>query len=429
MLPTTSTGLSLQGTPTTAPNTTISGTNNLGVSGSSALGGVSTLGGAAGTGAAGSAATSGQGANGGITGGTLPLGSNVSGINVGVPSASTGTSTSSAANPYINQSTNNQVQQLLQQENAALQQEVANTKPFQGNIDINALQAQAQSQAAGQVNPLYTNYLNTYLQGLAGQAGSSDVNTLNAAVNAYVPGSTTYNTGLNGVAEQQNTMNIQAEQAALANTLAVNTQAQNYAAQQNAANQGNINAQAANYQLNSGNAQNAKIQTLQQSMGQSGLALSGYGQGQLWQAENLRNAADAQQQGQFQYQRDTGNMSTQDTFAQLAQSSAYAQQGAGLQEAQTNFNLNDYLRQAALSDQTNQEAIATAQQNALTSATSQYMAQNVTNALAPYQSNAQQYGMGMQQYAGYLNPSSSMASAPDISGMLSQINVGQGSSV
>ena len=348
-------------------------------------------------------------------GGTVNVGG-VSGVNAVNPS--TGTTASSGANPYLNQNTTNQVQQLLQQENASYQQEVANTTPFAGNIDLNALQAQAQSQAQNSVNPLYTNYLNQYFQGLAGQAGSSDVNT------SKMPPIQEIYSGLNGVAEQYNTLNIQAEQAALANTLAQNTQAQNYAAQQNAATQGNINAQATNYQLNAGNANNAKMQVLQQTLGSGGLAGSGYGQSQLWQAENMRNAADAQQQGQFQYQRNVGNMSTQDTFAQLAQSSAYAQTSEGEQETATNLTLIIILRQAALSDQTNQEAIATAQQNAINSATSQYMAQNVTNALAPYQSNAQQYGMGMQQYASYLNPSSSMSSAPDISSMLSQIGAG-----
>jgi len=310
------------------------------------------------------------------------------------------------------------VDQLYAQILAGEKQVVANTQPFQGNIDINALQSQAQASAGAAVNPLYTNYMNQYLQGLAGQAGSSDVNTLLNAAN------TGNYSGLNGAAEVQNAMNLQQEQAALGNTLAVNTQAQNYAGQQNAATQGNINAQAANYQQQSALANNAKIQALQAAGGAAGLGASGYGQGQLWQAENARNVADAQQQGQFQYQRNTSNMSTQDTFAQLAQSSAYAQTGEQEQETQTNFNLNNYLRQAAASDQSAQEQIQTAQQNAINAATSQYMSQNVTNALAPYQSNPQQYGMGMQQYASYLNPSSSMAAAPDIGGMISQLGIG-----
>ena len=391
MLPTTSTGLALQGTPTTAPNTTISGTNNLGVSGSSALGGVSTLGGAAGTGAAGSAATSGQGANGGITGGTLPLGSNVSGINVGVPSASTGTSTGTNANTALLPGSNETVAQFLQSIQAMDQANLPGVAP---TINLNALNATAQSQAASTVNPLYTQYMNEYLQ--------------NEAANQTA-------------AQSQNTLNLQQEQAALGNTLAQNTLSQQAAASGNALTQGNINAQAANYQLNSGNAQNAKIQTLQQSMGQSGLALSGYGQGQLWQAENLRNAADAQQQGQFQYQRDTGNMSTQDTFAQLAQSSQYAQTGETEQEAQTNFNLNDYLRQAAANDQAYTQSLQTWQQQAQTSTAQNLLAQAVQQQLQGY--TGKTYAAGEQAYAPQLQTTSA-PSAPDIASYMNQLTPG-----
>jgi hypothetical protein len=281
-----------------------------------------------------------------------------------------------------------QLNQMIQSELQANAPGVAPT------LDLNALNAQAQSQAQSAVNPLYTQYMNEYLQ--------------TEAANQQA-------------AQSQNTLNLQQEQAALGNTLAVNTQAQNYAAQQNAAQQGNINVQAQNYQLQSGLANNAKVQALQQANGSGGLSASGYGQGQLWQAENARNIADAAQQGQFQYQRNTANMSTQDTFAQLAQSSLYAQTGEAEQEAQTNFNLNDYLRQAAANDQAYTQSLQTWEQQAQTSTAQNLLAQAVQNQLNNY--SGKTYAAGVSAYAPQLTTTSA-PSAPDINSYLSQLTPG-----
>lgn len=286
---------------------------------------------------------------------------------------------------------NNQAAQLYQQ---ILALEKANAPGVAPTLNLNALNAQAQSKAQGTVNPLYTQYMNQYLQEEAANQQS---------------------------AQSQNTLNLQSEQASLGNTLAQNTQAQNYAGQQNAATQGNINAQATNYQLNSGNAQNAKIQTLQQAAGQGGLGSSGYGQQQLYNAENAKNIADAQQQGQFQYQRNTSNLSTEDTFAQLTQSSAYAKTGEGEQEAQTNFNLNDYLRQASYNDSQYKQALAASQQQAITATTQQNEAQLVQQQLqALTGGGGKNYAAGEAAYGNVLNPSLGLPSAPSQNSYLAQ---------
>jgi hypothetical protein len=320
--------------------------------------------------------------------GTAAIGG-VAGVNAVNPS--TGTSASSAANPYLNQNTTNQIDQLLQ---SIQSMEQANLPGVAPTLNLNALNSQAQSQAQNTVNPLYTQYMNEYLQ--------------NEAANQTA-------------AQSQNTLNLQQEQAALGNTLAQNTLAQQYAGSQNAATQANINAQASNYQLNAGNANNVKMQVLQQSLGSGGLAGSGYGQSQLWQAENMRNAADAQQQGQFQYQRNTSNLSTQDTFAQLAQSSQYAQTGETEQEAQTNFNLNDYLRQAAANDQAYTQSLQSWQQQAQTSTAQNLLAQEVQQQLQGY--SGKTYAAGEQAYAPQLTTTSAPA-APDIASYLNQLTPG-----
>jgi hypothetical protein len=265
-------------------------------------------------------------------------------------------------------------------------EEEANAPGVAPSLNLNALNAQAQSQAQNTVNPLYTQYLNEYNQELAANQQA---------------------------AQSQNTLNLGQEQSALGNTLAQNKLSQQAAASTNALTQGNINAEGQNYQLNSGMAQNQKLQSINQSIGSGNLGASGIGQQQLWDAANAKVVADAQQQGQFQYQRDTSNLSTQDTFAQLAQSSQYATTAEGQQEAQTNFNLNDYLRQASYNDSQYQQALAASRQQAVTAQTQQVEAQLVQQQLqALTGGGGKNYAAGESAYSNVLNPSMSLPSAP-----------------
>ena len=262
-------------------------------------------------------------------------------------------------------------EQLIQQ----LEQQMAN-KPVAPTLNLTSIQASAQQAAQNTVNPLYTQQLNQYLQN---EAAATQEQT------------------------QQNQINIQGYQSTLGNTLAQNQQTQNAAAQTNALTQGDINAQATNYQLNSGNAQTQKVAALQSSIGQGGLTGSGLGSQQLYQAENLRNVEDAQQQGGFQYNRDVANLTATNTFAQLAQSSQFAQTQEGQQEAQSNFNLNSYLRQSQYESQQYQEALSAWQQQAITAAAQNNEASAVSNALGAYRGNAGVYSAGVQAYAPQLN--------------------------
>jgi|ERR1035437_2335353 hypothetical protein len=271
---------------------------------------------------------------------------------------------------------------------------LANAPGVAPSLDINALNAQAQSKAQGTVNPLYTQYLNQYLQ--------------QESANKQA-------------AQSQNTLNLQGEQSNLGNTLAQNTLAQGAAGRGNALTQGNINAQQTNYQLQSGNAQNSKMQAIESTVGSGNLSASGLGQQQVYQAENSRNAADAAQSGQFQYQRDTSNLSTQDTFAQLAQSSQYATTAEGQQEAQTNFNLNDYLRQAAYNDTQYRQANESSRQQALTATGQQNEAQLIQEQLsAANPTGSKNYAAGEAAYSNLLNPSMGLPTAPDQNQYLQQ---------
>jgi hypothetical protein len=322
-----------------------------------------------------------QGAGGGsIQGGGNPIQAAINNVQVPATTAQSVAASQQGINQAQTQA-NSETATIANLLKSIQAEEQANAPGNPISINTNALQAQANASAQNTVNPLYTQYLNQYLQTLGAAAGSSDTGTLQNAINAYNPNSLTYNTGLNGSAEQQSALNIASEQSSLQNTLAQNLNSENAASQTNALTQGNINTQQQNYQLTTGNAQNAKLQAIGQSIGSGNLGGSGLGQQQIYEAENTRNVADAAQSGQFQYDRNTSNLSTQDTFAQLAQSSAYATTGEGEQQQQTNFNLNDYLRQAAANDTATQESLAQSQQNALTAQEQNNLAGLTNNAI------------------------------------------------
>jgi hypothetical protein len=308
-----------------------------------------------------------------------------------------GQSQVAANQSYINNATsqaNNESATIANLLKSIQAEEQANAPGTAVSLNLNNLNAQAQNQAASTVNPLYTQYLNQYLQDQATNQQAAQV---------------------------ENTANIQNEQAALQNTLQQNQLQENAAASTNALQQGNINVQQQNYQLTSGNAQNQKLAALNQSIGQGGLGASGLGQQQVYQAENARNTADAAQAGQFQYQRDTSNLSAQDTFAQLAQSSQYANTQEGEAETATNFNLNDYLRQAAQNDQDYREALSTAQQQALTAQTGQNEAQLIQQQIAAQDAaGSKNYAASEQAYSNLLQPSLSLPTIPSESDYLSK---------
>ena len=90
-------------------------------------------------------------------------------------------------------------------------EEAANAPGNPISIDTNAIQSQAKANAANTVNPLYTQYMNNYLQ---------ELNANNEAAKA------------------QNELNIGTERTAEGNTLAQNQLAVNAAAATNAGTQG-----------------------------------------------------------------------------------------------------------------------------------------------------------------------------------------------
>lgn len=328
------------------------------------------------------------GGSSGVTKASLPQGS---------PSAVAApvTPQSNTVNSIINQG-NAQSAQIASLLKSIQQEEQANAPGVATSLNLNALNAQAQSAASNTVNPLYTQYLNQYLQ--------------EEAANQQA-------------AQSQNTLNIQQEQGGLTNTLQQNQLAQNAAANTNALTQGNVNVQQQNYELTAGNAQNQKLQAIEGGIGTGNLGSSGIGQQQIYNAENASNIANAAQRGEFQYQRDTSNLSAADTFAQLAQSSAYATTAEGQQEAQSNFNLNDYLRQAAYNDSQYRQSLAASQQQAITATTQQNEAQYIQQQIAAANpAGSKNYAASEQAYSNLLSPSLSLPSAPSQSDYLQQLS-------
>lgn len=264
----------------------------------------------------------------------------------------------------------------LQSTNKALLAAIQAQAPGKAaTLDINALKSQANAQAEKGVNPLYTNYLNDYLQKEAG-----DIAT----------------------AQGQNTMNINAEQLGLANTLQTNALGQKQAGATNELTQGNINASQQNYQLQSGMAQNQKLAAIGHAIGSGNLGTEGLGGQQLWDAENSKVVADAAQAGQFQYQRDTSNLSTQDTFDQLALSSQQATSGEAGQEKQSNFNLSNYLREAAHNDSQYRQGLESQRQQAITAAQQNYLAQGVQSQISNLGLNSKDLAVTNNVYSPYM---------------------------
>ena len=101
--------------------------------------------------------------------------------------------------------------------------------------------------------------------------------------------------------------------------------------------------------------------------------------------------------------------------------SQYAQTGETEQEAQTNFNLNDYLRQAAANDQAYTQSLQSWQQQAQTSTAQNLLAQAVQQQLQGY--TGKTYAAGEQAYAPQLQTTSA-PSAPDIASYMNQLTPG-----
>lgn len=288
----------------------------------------------------------------------------------------------SFSNPLSSQLASNQagINQSQDQYGKLLQQILAterslSQKPLAPTLDYNAIQANAKAAATANVNPLYTQKLNEYLQNEAAAK-----------------------------TEQQNAnqLAIQSAQSSLQNTLGQNQIAQGTAEQKNALNVGNINQQESNYQTNQGTSFDMKRRALQESLGAGNLTASGVGQQQLWQAENLRHVEEAQQTGQFQYNRNMANLEKSNTFAQLAQSGEYAKTQEGQAEAKANFDLNSYLRQASYEEEKFREENEQQKQADILNQTNEASKQQVAQFVAQFKNNPAIYNAALNAYGGLM---------------------------
>ncbi len=243
--------------------------------------------------------------------------------------------------------------------------------PTAPTLDLNSIRAGAASEASNAVNPLYTKYLNTYLQNEAA-----------------------------GIAAQkaQNTSTIGNLQGQLANTLA-GTQNTRTATQQNTeAGLADIAAQQQNYLRTQGTNFENQRQGMLNTEGT--LAGSGLGQQKDIQSQIAQQNTEAAQQQQYKYSAQQKNLFENQTFAQLANSDELARLKETEGENTTNFNLKDYLNQAADGEANFQKENEVQKQQALQAATSSAFKSRLLAALEPYKGNAGVYGAGLQQYGG-----------------------------
>lgn len=296
----------------------------------------------------------------------------------GSPSFNPAPSANNANSDVLNQQTaDNSIQQasgIMQQalnlERQSLLQQQAPT------LNLNALQSAAQTQAQNSVNPLYTSYMNNYLQGQAeAQANQRSANQLA----------------------------IQGAQSSFGNTQAQLAQQQQYAGQNTALTLEEQQAAAQNREQNAGLAFDQQRQQLEQQIGSSGMGASGLGQRLVWQARNAANIAETQAQKGDVFNRNSALLNENNTFAQIAQSGKYAATQEAQAESGANLDLNEFLQQSAYNGNQFQQDLSQWKQTALGAATQNYMAQGVTNALQPYSNNPALFQAGLKAYAPYLN--------------------------
>lgn len=271
------------------------------------------------------------------------------------------------------QNTSNQTAGLLQQI-AALDNQIAN-KPLAPTLNYGAIQSAAQAQATKNVNPLYTQKLNEYLQNEAATTAQQ---------------------------QQQQQLGVQSAQAALQNTLGQNAIQQQATGQKTALDIGNINQQESNFETNTGMSSDAQRAQLNDQLGQSGLTASGYGQQQVWNARNQVNIQKTQQLNTDQYNRNSSLLNEQTTFDQLAQSGKYATTQEGEAESKSNLDLNTYLQQAAYGQQQFKEQNELGRQTAVLSQASQLASQKVAQFVNSFKSNPGLYNAALNAYGGLM---------------------------
>lgn len=275
---------------------------------------------------------------------------------------------------YVNQLYDQYQQSQQPNVGAAIQAALAASRPATAPyLNINAIQAQAKANAQNTVNPLYSKYLNDYLQQEAAAKASR---------------------------QAENEATVKNLQAQLANSLQGNELSRTATKENTAADLNNISNQEQAFQAESGLTNDINRANLLGNQG--ALTGSGLGQGQDLQAQQARNLKEGAQENQYQYSANQKQLLENQTFDQLANSDALSRLKETEGENTANFNLNDYLQQAAASE--NQFRISNEQQRqqALASQTKDLVSQQVANFLSSYKNNPSLYTAAYGAYGGLL---------------------------
>lgn len=303
-----------------------------------------------------------------VAGGNIPLQGEAPGQgHVTIGPGGTSYDQNAIANQQRSSALDAQTQSLLKSI-AGMQSQLAN-RPLAPTLDISGIRSAASAAAEQNVNPLYSQKLNNYLQNEAAQKTALE-------------GKTTSDIG-----------NLQAQ---LANTLA-GTGLQRTSTQQNTeAGLADIAAQQSNYLRTQGTNFENQRQGLLNTEGT--LSGSGLGQQKDIQAQVANQNTEAAQQQQYKYSAQQKQLYENQTFAQLANSDQLSQLKETEGENTAKFNLNDYLRQASYGEQTFRQQNELDRNAAVLAQTAQGTSKQVADFISSFKNNPALYNAAIQAY-------------------------------
>lgn len=239
------------------------------------------------------------------------------------------------------------------------------TAPY---LDVNAIRSQARASATSNVNPLYDLKLNSYLQNEALQTQQNQ----------------TYR-------DQQ----IKNYQDTLSTQLQGNQLGRDKIGQNTDSALANIANQEGNYQAQTGMQADASRRQLLNNQG--ALAGSGVGQQADLQSQQMRGLKEGAQEQAFKYSAETHQQLKNQTLDQLANSDVLANLSEQRGETTSQFDLNNYLRNASFQEGNFRTSNEQSRQGDIDRQTAKSQTDLILKALQPYLGTPQ-YQAGLSQY-------------------------------
>lgn len=249
-----------------------------------------------------------------------------------------------------------------------------NQRVYAPRLDFAAINAQARQQAEANVNPLYTKYLNQYLQQQAAKRAQR---------------------------EQEYKFTIQDIEDTLRQTQEANVLGRQRTTEDVAQNLADINLSADQYQTDTGQEfEQARLGQAQQ-LAASGLATSGLGRQQQRQLGEQATTAEQRQEQTFETARQAQQLFKSRTLEDLLKSDELANLTAGKGKERAKFDLDAYIENARLEEEQKRTSLDVERQGAVLAATGDIQSQLVRNFINSIGDPAQRQA-AIEAYGGLL---------------------------